>query len=77
MTTPTPFLCPCGQPLHYQDQQTRLKVLRQIRKYGRNLKFITPEGAWDVPRHFMALHRFTTDELPGLAIKFGFQKVKP
>lgn len=68
--------CPCGLPLHYVDQNTRMQVEELIRLNGAEVKVKTPLGTWMIPRHYIALHGIKTMELPGLAARYGFREVK-
>jgi hypothetical protein len=45
-----------------------------IRLYGYTVKVRTPDGAWHVPRHFIALHGLTARDLPRLAAEYGWAK---
>ena len=48
--------CHCGKPLHYTDPVTRRIVEKLIAECGENVRVVTAEGAWLVPRHYIALH---------------------
>jgi len=69
-------LCACGQPLHYSDPGTREHMERLCRELGATMKVMCSEGTWLVPRHYIALHGLKAWEIPELAKRFGWKKVK-
>jgi hypothetical protein len=75
MSTTPVDLCPCGQPLHYPNPATERFVREQIRELGAVVRMVTPDGAWAVPRHYIALHGIRAWELPELAKKYGWEVV--
>lgn len=67
-------ICPCGQPLHYPNATTRSYIEDLIRTLGRTQIVTTPDGSWEVPRHYIALHGIKAVELPTVAEKLGFRR---
>jgi hypothetical protein len=65
-------LCHCGKPLHYTDPVDEMKVRGFIEELGECMEIQTPAGRWVVPRHYIALHGLTAEELPHL----GFEKIE-
>jgi hypothetical protein len=70
----TTELCPCGRELHYEDPETERYVRAMVAEDGPTVKVRTSAGAWYVPRHYLALHGFTTARLPELAQMHGWRK---
>lgn len=70
--TETPELCHCGQPLHYPSPEMEAWVNKLIREHGPNEPVLGADGrVWSVPRHYLALHGVTAEELPHL----GFEEL--
>ena len=67
--------CACGSDLHYHRLETQQAVERLVAELGELQKIVTPDGAWMVPRHYVALHGIKAAELPRLAEVLGFEKV--
>lgn len=62
-----PDRCACGRPLHYSSP-TRQKVVDDlVRRLGRTIRVVAPSGAYQVDRHYIALHGLKAAELPDLA----------
>jgi hypothetical protein len=59
--------CPCGKPLHYADARQEQYIRQLILGFGPTVVVRTPQGAWQVPRHYLALHPITAAGLPALA----------
>ena len=66
--------CPCGRGLHYTNPAQRHAVEKLVTLYGDTVKVRTPEGAWHVPRHWIALHGLAATELPSLADRYGWSR---
>lgn len=64
--------CACGQPLHYSQPANQAIVQRLIDMHGPLLIVRTPQGAWWVPRHWIALHGIAAADLPALAAQYGW-----
>lgn len=64
--------CACGQPLHYATPHAQELVEEQIRELGPTIRVVVANGAWMVPRHYIALHGITADDLSGVAQEMGF-----
>lgn len=64
-------LCHCGQPLHYTSEPMRLFVEARIKELGPDRKVIkeTTGEVFLVPRHYIALHGLTEDDLDSLEFK--------
>lgn len=68
-----PLKCPCGQ-VHELSDGTRVAYENFARGLGPCVLMVGPEGAWLVPRIYLAAHggvRFS--ELPALADRYGFK----
>lgn len=65
-------LCACGEQLHYTDPMIEDIMRRRVARLGPMVVVETLGGAWQVPRHFIVLHGLRAEELPGLAIRYGF-----
>lgn len=68
-------LCACGEPLHYSDPKTESQVRTVVERMGPNIRVNTPDGVYEVPRHYIALHGIEAAEIPQLAEELGFPKV--
>jgi hypothetical protein len=68
-------MCACGRPLHYQRSDTEAYMRKQVAMFGAYVKVRTPDGAFAVPRHYMALHHIIAAELPALARQHNWRKV--
>ena len=66
--------CPCGRGLHYTNPAQQHAVEKLVDMYGTTVKVRTPDGAWHVPRHYIALHGLTATELPSLADRYGWSR---
>jgi hypothetical protein len=69
--------CACGHPLHYRDPATERAVRQLVAHLGPDIQITTPAGTWLVPRHYVALHGISEVELPQLADRLGFPRVRP
>jgi hypothetical protein len=69
--------CPCGRPLHYSDPTLRFRVEQLIAELGPTVTVTVNNRAWQVPRHYIALHGLIAAQLPALAARFGFTEVPP
>jgi len=49
-------LCHCGKPLHYESPILKKAMMRQVARLGPTVLVETPDGAYIVPRHYIALH---------------------
>lgn len=69
MADPT---CPCGESHvgHTWDIAVRL-----TRSMGLTVEVKTPDGAWHVPRVYIAMHGILALHLPALAAKYGWKRV--
>lgn len=70
--------CPCGRPLHYADPDIQALVERMVTTQGADeaiTVMTVPERTWMVPRHYLALHGLSADDLPRLAAELGFREV--
>ena len=65
-------LCPCGQPLHYRNPESRTKVEAMVAELGMNVRISIPAGSWMVPREYIALHGVRATALPTLARRYGW-----
>jgi hypothetical protein len=63
--------CHCGRPLHYTDPVVEQDVRYLVERLDPTIVVETPDGRWQVPRHYIALHGLTAQELPTL----GFEPV--
>jgi hypothetical protein len=69
-----PELCGCGRPLHYVDPETELTVRDLVATLGPNLLVQLGGRSWLVPRHYIALHGLKAQDLPELALRYGWQQ---
>lgn len=65
--------CHCGRALHYESRGTRELVEEQIRELGPTVKIMVGDRAWEVPRHYIALHGLRACDVGSL----GFKEVEP
>jgi len=56
--------CPCGRPLHYNNQLLRAMIEELIANKGPYIIFRVGVRRWKVPRHYAALHNLNSDDLP-------------
>jgi hypothetical protein len=63
--------CCCGED-HSGSKHWPL-VLEFVAKYGETILLTTPEGAWQVPRAFIAAHGIRGSDVPALAKKYGWE----
>lgn len=68
--------CACGRPLHYTQPESEAFIRRQIEHFGPTVKIRTPEGAWYVPRHYVALHAISARRLPEVAKLHNWRKAR-
>lgn len=65
-------LCPCGEPLHYDNPAIEQAVSELVRTLGADIDVTVPGiGTYAVPRHFIALHGVVAKDIDTL----GFRKV--
>jgi len=64
-----PGMCACGRPLHYSIPRLRAFIEDQNARTGETVIVTTPEGSWEVQRHYIALHGLKADDLPTLGFK--------
>lgn len=67
--------CACGKPLHYSDAGAEFIVRQLVAELGPTQPVTTPRGTWRVPRHYVALHGLSSDALPYLAARFGWEQM--
>jgi hypothetical protein len=65
--------CPCGLA-HVVPQPTRDIVDALVASFGETVRVTTPDGAWAVPRAFIAYHGLAAAELPALAAAYGWER---
>jgi len=63
--------CACGRPLHYSNPTAQALVQHLIDRRGPDVVVRTPQGAWLVQRHYIALHGLKGADLSAL----GFPRV--
>jgi hypothetical protein len=66
------LMCPCGMPAHYATAERRIQVEAIIAEKGELVTVLTTQGAWRVPRRYIALHGFKAMDIPYLAAYFGW-----
>lgn len=67
-----PLRCPCGQ-VHPLSDDTRVAYENIARGLGPAVLMAGPEGAWLVPRIYLAAHGgVRVSELPALAERYSF-----
>jgi hypothetical protein len=59
-------LCACGRPLHYTDPMVERLIHTMIKELGPTVPVTVDTRTWLVPRHFIALHGITGQNLAGL-----------
>jgi len=69
-------MCDCGEPLHYITDASRRIMEELVREYGETVKVSTDTGSWMVPRHWIALHGIASWELPSLAEKYRWERLR-
>lgn len=69
-------LCGCGERLHYVDREAETTVRALIRSYGPLITVEVGRHAWRVPRHYIALHGLAAPELPELAERYGWERIR-
>lgn len=62
-------LCHCGKELHYSSDATKKFVNEMIKHLGEFVDITTPDGTYEVPRHFIALHGIKGNEVSSLGFK--------
>jgi hypothetical protein len=67
-------LCACGKPLHYTNPDTQATVEGFIARLGETILVRVRDRAWNVPRHYLALHGLAAQQLPTLALELGFEE---
>lgn len=65
-------MCHCGKPLHYTMPVVKEFVEEQIRLLGEYIHVQNPDGTFLVPRHYLALHGLSGNEVHLL----GFEKIQ-
>ena len=68
-------ICACGKALHYSDPDTERFMRRTVAEYGEYVEIRTPQGAWSVPRHYLALHGIHAGRLPSLAALHNWRRL--
>lgn len=68
--------CDCGEPLHYQSEETRRVVQMMIDERGPTIRVQLGDEAFMVPRHFIALHGLSASAFTVLASRYGWKAVK-
>ena len=72
--------CVCGELLlqHYRDKHPEEEryIREMVAQLGPLVTVKTAEGAWLVPRHFIALHGISAKAMPALATQYGFARVE-
>lgn len=69
--------CACGEPLHYRDPHNEQIISEYVASYGATVKVVVGGRAWQVPRHYIALHGIGGGNLADVAQELGFEEVKP
>lgn len=64
-------LCHCGEPLHYEDENTKNMVDDIIKRLGPHVSVTCNGITYLVPRHYIALHGITGT----LLNTYGFQVI--
>jgi hypothetical protein len=65
--------CACGRPLHYVDMTAEARVRRLVELNGETVVVQVAGGhAFQVPRHYIALHGVKAWELADLARIYGW-----
>ena len=72
MTSPPPG-CPCGDA-HELSAGTRIAYENVTRGLPATVIISVSGRAWLVPRIYIAAHGLKADELPALAVRYGFAK---
>lgn len=67
--------CICGRPLHYTRPEREAEIQHLVDVLGEYVVVVTPNGAWEVPRHYIALHGIVTETIPYWARIFEWKKV--
>ena len=68
--------CPCGEPLHYLSLEAWESVNRLIVEHGYTINVQVGEVAYAVPRHYIALHGLRAAEVPELAQRYDWDRVR-
>ena len=69
--------CGCGEPLHYHDPTIEAYVRDLIAQLGPTVRVRVLDGSGvvvHVPRHYIALHGLTAEDLPALAARYGWMR---
>jgi len=70
-------MCACGQLLHYKTPEREYMMCKIVRELGALIPFwIGAEEGYMVPRHYVALHGVKASELPELAKRYGWKRIK-
>lgn len=64
--------CPCGT-VHELSAQTRVAYGNHTAGLPRDVLISTPDGAWYVPRIYLAAHGVKASDLSALASRYGFR----
>lgn len=67
--------CACGLLLHYSNPDIQRMITKMIAELGPDVPVVWQSRTWRIPRHFIALHGLKAQELPELAVKYGFPEV--
>lgn len=70
-------LCGCGEALHYTDSEVQAAVQALVDRLGATVLVKSTQGAWHVPRHYIALHGVEAKELQQVAERYGFPRYDP
>jgi hypothetical protein len=68
-------LCPCGRPLHYTNALAQQIVEESVARSGPTVRVVCGTDAYEVDRHYLALHGLKARELPMLAVQGLIKKV--
>lgn len=66
------YACPCGR-----KHEAIGPVAQLIEDAGLTVKVVTPQGAWRVPRIYIAIHGLRASDMPMLARVYGWKTEKP
>lgn len=65
-------LCDCGRPLHYNDSAVASAVHALVSELGPLVDVVVDEEVYKVSRHYIALHGLVAEEVPDLALRYGW-----
>jgi len=68
-------LCCCGRPLHYMSEASEAAVSEMVALLGPTVPVVVAGQAYEVPRHYIALHGLAARDLPQLAVRYGWARV--